>query len=214
MPRLLHLDSSADLTTSTSRAVTAAFAAAWRALGDDHTMTYRDLHRDPLPHLADAALHWHPATRPDDAVPADAAALQQELIDELFAADVVLVGSPLYNYSMPSTLKAWVDHVHVPGLTSAAPGEAPPMAGRPAVVVASRGLAYDASSPLAGSDHGTAVLELVLGEALGMDVEVITADLTLAASVPALADQAERGRAERERAITAAQDAARRLGRA
>lgn len=214
MPRLLHLDSSADLTTSTSRAVTGAFAATWQALGDDHRVTYRDLHREPLPHLADAALHWHPSSRPEGSVPAEAAALQQELIDELFAADVLLVGSPLYNYSMPSALKAWVDHVHVPGLTSAGPGETPPLAGRPAVVVASRGLAYDAGSPLAGSDHGTPVLELVLGQALGMDVEVITADLTLAASVPALADQAERGRAERADAIVAAQGAARRLGRA
>jgi len=212
MPRLLQLDSSADLVTSTSRAVTDAFATAWRALGDDHVVTVRDLHRDPLPHLADATLHWHPATRRPDPALAEAAALQQVLLDELLAADVLLVAAPLYNYSLPSSLKAWVDHVHVPGLTSAGPGSTPPLAGRPAVVVTSRGLAYDEASPFAGRDHGTPVLQLVLGDALGMAVEVITADLTLAATVPALAPQAERGQAERAEAIAAAEAAARRLG--
>ena len=210
MPTLLRVDSSVSPESSASRRLADAFTEAWQAAGG--TVIVRDLDAEPLPHLPLRGLHF--PHRPDVPEDAPARALQDEVIQQVVDADVLLIGAPMYNYSMPSTLKAWVDHVHVPGLTSAAPGEAPPMAGRPAVVVASRGLAYDASSPLAGSDHGTAVLELVLGEALGMDVEVITADLTLAASVPALADQAERGRAERERVITAAQDAARRLGRA
>lgn len=57
MPTLLHLDSSADLVRSRSRAITAVFADTWRQAGPDHTVTYRHLHRDPLPHLADPEQH-------------------------------------------------------------------------------------------------------------------------------------------------------------
>lgn len=213
MPTLLHLDSSADLATSRSRAVTAAFAEEWLACGTDHAVVRRDLHRDPLPHLADAALHWPPRLRPPEAAPpADAEALQRELIEELLGADVLVVGAPLYNYTVPSTLKAWLDHVHVPGLTAPFDQPAQPMAGRPAVVVSSRGASYDAGSPTEGWDHGVPVLELVLGQALGMAVEVITTSLTLAETVPALADQRDRARQELDAAHAAAREAARRLG--
>ena len=145
MPHLLHLDSSADAEHSRSRAITATFAAAWRGHGAGYTVSHRDLHRDPLPHLADAALHWPPRLRPDGAAPPAAAeALQRELIDELTSADVLLVGAPLYNYSLPSSLKAWIDHIHVPGVT--APFDVPtqPLAGRPAVIVSAQGASYDA----------------------------------------------------------------------
>src|SRR4051812_2232051 len=101
MPNLLHLDSSADLRTSRSRSITAAFADAWTALGPHPTVTRRDLHRNPLPPLADADLHEPPRLRPVDAAPpAEAEQLQQTLIDELVAADVLLLGAPLYNYSV------------------------------------------------------------------------------------------------------------------
>ena len=190
MPHLLHLDSSADVERSRSRAITATFAAAWREHGPGYSVSYRDLHRDPLPHLADAALHWPPRLRPDGAAPPAAAeALQQELIDELTAADVLLVGAPLYNYSLPSSLKAWIDHIHVPGVT--APFDVPtqPLAGRPAVIVSAQGASYDAHTPTEGWDHAVPVLDLILGTALGMTLTVITTSLTLAETVPALADQ-------------------------
>ena len=119
MPRLLHLDSSIDPARSRSRAITAAFVEAWRGRGDDFTVTSRDLHADPVPHLTSAASHWAPRLRqPGDVPPAAESALQQELLDELLAADVLLVGAPMYNYSLPSTLKAWIDHIHVPGITA------------------------------------------------------------------------------------------------
>src|SRR5580692_11377996 len=199
MPHLLHLDSSADVERSRSRAITATFAAAWREHGADYSVSYRDLHRDPLPHLADAAL------------PAAAEALQRELIEELTSADVLLVGAPLYNYSLPSSLKAWIDHIHVPGVT--APFDVPtqPLAGRPAVIVSAQGAAYDAHSPTEGWDHAVPVLELILGTSLGMTLTVITTSLTLAETVPALADQRDRSRAELARAHEQAAATARRL---
>lgn len=218
VPHLLHLDSSAALKNSRSREITATFADAWRAHGPDYTVTYRDLHRDPLPHLADAVLHWPPHLRPAGAAPVDPAvlagaeALQDQLIGELLAADVLLVGAPLYNYSVPSSLKAWIDHVHVPARTAPfVDAPAQPLAGRPAVVVSSRGASYDAGTPTEGRDHGVPVLEIILGTALGMKVEVITTSLTLAETVPALAPQLDRSRAELAAAHEAAAAAARRL---
>ena len=218
MPHLLHLDSAAALKNSRSREITATFAGAWRARGPEYSVTYRDLYRDPLPHLADAVLHWPPRLRPEGAASADqgvlaaAEALQDELVGELLGADVLLVGAPLYNYSVPSSLKAWIDHVHIPGRTAPFV-EVPtqPMAGRPAVVVSSRGASYDAGSPTDGWDHAVPMLKLILGTALGMSVEVITTSLTLAETVPALAAQLDRSRAELAAAHEAAAAAARRL---
>ena len=212
MPHLLHLDSSADAERSRSRAITATFATAWRDNGADYTVTHRDLHRDPLPHLADAALHWPPRLRPEGAAPPAAAeALQEELIAELISADLLLVGAPLYNYSLPSSLKAWIDHIHVPGVTAPFDVDTQPLAGRPAVIVNSQGASYDAHSPTEGWDHAVPVLDLILGTSLGMKLTVITTSLTLAESVPALADQIERSRAELASAHEKAAETAKRL---
>jgi FMN-dependent NADH-azoreductase len=173
---------------------------------------------EPVPHLADAVLHWPPRLRTEGAATADPGvlaadeALQDVLVSELLAADVLLVGAPLYNYSVPSSLKAWIDHIHIPGRTAPfvdAPEQ--PMAGRPAVVVSSRGASYDAGSPTEGWDHAVPVLELILGTALGMTVEVITTSLTLAETVPALAPQLDRSRGELAAAHKAAAEAATRL---
>ena len=186
-------------------------------------MTYRDLHASPIPHVADAALHWPQRLRPaggegaggtagaDPAAFEAAESLQDQLIGELLAADVLLVGAPMYNYSVPSSLKAWIDHVHVPGRTSPFDGKTQPLAGRPAVIVSSRGASYDTGSPTEGWDHVIPVLQLILGTALGMNVEVITTSLTLAETVPALADQLDRSRAELSAANEAAAAAARRF---
>jgi FMN-dependent NADH-azoreductase len=105
-------------------------------------------------------------------VPEAAAALQREIVDELLAADVLLVGVPVYNFSLPSTLKAWVDRVHVPGWTFAGPQ---PLAGRHAVLVTASGMAYDAGTPTAAWEHAVAALRVVLVESFGMTVHVLEA---------------------------------------
>ncbi|GAB3617675.1 NAD(P)H-dependent oxidoreductase [Okibacterium endophyticum] len=208
MPNLLHLDSSIDPANSRSRAITRTFSETWRQAGTQHTVTYRDLHADPIPHLPDAALHWAPRLRAPEAQPPVAAeVLQRELINELLAADVVLIGAPMYNYSLSSSLKAWVDHIHVPGVTTPADTDDRPLAGRHAVVVTSRGGAYDRGTPTEDWDHAVPVLRIVLGEALGMSVSVITTSLTLAESLPDLAEHVDRSRAE----LSAAHDEAQAL---
>jgi FMN-dependent NADH-azoreductase len=196
MPTLLHLDSSAD-PESRSRVITATFAQAWRAAGPDRTVIHRDLHADPLPHIPDSSLHWPERLRPAGAnPPAAAQALQRELIDELVSADVLVVGAPLYNYSMPSSLKAWVDYIHVPGITAPFDVDSQPLRGRPAVIVSARGASYDPGTPTEGWDHAVPPLQIILGQALGMEVSTILVSLTLAATVPMLADQLDRSLAE------------------
>jgi FMN-dependent NADH-azoreductase len=198
MPTLLHIDSSADLAHSRSRALTAAFADAWRARGPEYTVTRRDLHTSPLPHLETSALHWAAADRTaEESVDPAAEALRRSVIDELLAADVVVVGAPLYNYTVPSSLKAWIDRIHVPGvLAPANEGDAQPLAGRPVVTVVSRGATYDAGTPSEHWDHGSPVLELILGNALGMKHYPITVSATLADRLPALAPLADHAAAE------------------
>ncbi|WP_378147303.1 FMN-dependent NADH-azoreductase [Cnuibacter sp. UC19_7] len=215
MAVLLHLDSSSDDTGSRSRSIGKEFADAWLAAAPGNEVVHRDLHRDPLPHLADASLHWPPRLRGEGArPPADAEALQGSLIEELLAADAVLVDAPMYNYSMPSALKAWIDHIHVPGVTAPFDVPSQPLAGRPAVIVSTRGGSYDAGSPTEGWDHVVPPLTLILSEALGMTVTVIRADLTLAESVPALAEEIPRSRQEHADALAAARSLGSTLGAA
>jgi FMN-dependent NADH-azoreductase len=215
MPILLQLDSSADLVTSRSRAITATFADTWRSLGADHTVVHRDLHREPLPHLTDAALHFPPRLRLAGANPsAEQEALQQVLISELVAADVLLIGVPLYNYSMPSTLKAWIDYIHLPAVTAPFddPASQQPLAGCPAVLVSSRGGVYDAGTSTEFDDHALPALSLILANALGMTVETIVATRTLSERFGAPADEVAKQHQELAAAHESAAQAARRLG--
>lgn len=205
MPQLLHIDSSADVNTSVSRALTGLFAETWRGLGDDHTVVRRDLHREPLPHLTDAGLHYAARLRVDGEAP-DAAAekLQAELIAEVAAADVVVIGAPMYNWSLPSTLKAWIDYIHVLGTTVPFDNPDRPFAGKPVVIVSSRGNTYAPGTPGEGTDHTVPPLQQVLGVSLGMAVEVVTAELTLAdrlAPLAPLAGQAKESRSAAEESV-------------
>ena len=209
MPTLLHLDSSADLDTSRSRRLSQAVVDAWSNADPTGVVVRRDLHRDPVPHLADASLHWAQADRrPGANPPAEAETLQRVLLDELLGADIVVIGAPLYNFSIPSSLKAWIDHIHVPGVTSADTGA---LTGRPVVIATSRGIAYDAGSPTEGWDHEVPALRTLFGGALGMDVHVITTSLTLADQDPALAAQRERSEQEFAEALRSASEAGLRL---
>ncbi len=193
MPTLLHLDSSAHPDSSVTKTLTARFAEAWAAAGPGRTVVHRDLHADPLPHLENAELHF-PASQRLSAVAEEADARQNEVVAQLLSADAIVVGAPMYNYSMPSTLKAWIDRIHLPGVLTGVPEL--PLAGRPAVIVSASGAAYDPGTPSESWDHVVPPLQIVLGTALGMDVHVVTARLTLAGRAPDLAPLIPR--AERE----------------
>jgi FMN-dependent NADH-azoreductase len=182
---MLHLDSSADLTGSASRRLTARFAAGWAALG--HATVRRDLFAEQPPHLPHHQLHWAPGLRSGDgSVDPEHERYQDKLIGELLAADVVVLGAPMYNWSVPSTLKAWIDWVHVPGKTApAGPDDPAPLQGKPMVIASGRGLAYGPGS--GNVDHELAALRQLFEGSMRMVVHPVLAELTLADRVADLA---------------------------
>ncbi len=113
MVTLLHIDSSVlPGAASSSRSVGAAFVKAWEEQHPQGTVIHRDLATDPVPHMTAAA--WTAGyTAPSDRTPEQSAAFaaRLELIEELEQADAVLIGAPMHNFSIPSTLKAWLDSV-------------------------------------------------------------------------------------------------------
>jgi FMN-dependent NADH-azoreductase len=187
MATLLHLDSSLNGEQSHSRAVTAAFRKAWEAEHPEGTVVYRDLAATPLPHLDFAAV----SAGIEDA-------LRAELAAELEAADAVLIGAPMYNFTIPSTLKAWLDHVIIVGHNVGPDG---PVAGTPVTVVASRGGSYAPGTPREDYEFVQNYLEKVLTGMLGAEVDFIVPELTLARSKPEMAELIPLADASRTKAL-------------
>jgi len=105
---ILHIDSSILGENSASRGLTQAIVDQLRAQHPGASVTRMDLDADPLPPLSSRSLAGADATE---------SARAQRALDTLFAADVVVIGAPMYNFSVPSTLKAWIDRVAVAGKT-------------------------------------------------------------------------------------------------
>jgi FMN-dependent NADH-azoreductase len=200
MATLLHIDSSLfPRDGSVSRDVSASFRKAWEAEHPDGTVVYRDLAADPLPHLDGVAASSGFAP-PETHSPEQAAAnaLRDELARELEQADAVLIGAPMYNFTISSTLKAWIDHVILMGRTSGT--DSPSAAGTPTVVVASRGGGYGPGTPRESWEFAQKYLSKVLGEAMDLDVEFVVPELTLAPSTPGMESLIELAEASRAKA--------------
>ncbi|OEU96117.1 FMN-dependent NADH-azoreductase [Streptomyces oceani] len=210
MATLLHLDSSLNGEKSHSRAVTAAFRRTWEAEHPDGTVRYRDLAADPLPHMT-APAYYASFVASEERTPeqASAVALREELLEEAESADLILLGAPLYNYTISSSLKAWFDHVVTMGRTVAA--NPPSLAGKRAVVVASRGGSYQPGTPQEGNDHALPYLRMILGEKLGLETEFIIPELTLAPSTPAMSELVPQFEESQARALADAEAKAKTL---
>ncbi|MGW2775895.1 FMN-dependent NADH-azoreductase [Streptomyces olivaceoviridis] len=210
MPTLLHIDSSVFSTeASASRAVTETFRKHWEEQHPDGTVIYRDLAAEPVPHLS-AQAHVAGFVPPSAHSPEQAAAFAErvKLIEELERADAVLIGAPMYNYTIPSTLKAWLDNVILFGRTA---GETPSAKGTPVTVVASRGGSYAPGTPREGYEYVQNYLTAVLADALGMDLDFIVPELTMAPQNPAMAELVPLYEASRDQALAAAADKAKQL---
>ncbi|MEV5606948.1 NAD(P)H-dependent oxidoreductase [Streptomyces sp. NPDC052225] len=205
MATLLHIDSSVfPGSASASRTVTDAFRTAWEAEHPDGTVVYRDLSADPVPHIT-ADAHLAGFTDPATHTPEQAAAFaaRVRLIEELEQADAILIGAPMYNFSIPSTLKAWLDNVILMGRTSG-PGTQSAQ-GTPVTVVASRGGSYAPGTPREEMEYVQNFLGAALGAGLGLDVDFIVPELTMAPVNPAMAELVPLYEASREQALQAAQ---------
>ncbi|MGW7264337.1 FMN-dependent NADH-azoreductase [Streptomyces sp. NPDC054842] len=204
MATLLHIDSSVFPTAaSASRAVTDAFRNTWEEQHPDGTVIYRDLAANPVPHIS-ADAHTAGFAAPDAHTPEQAAAFAErvKLIEELEQADAVLIGAPMYNFSIPSTLKAWLDNVILIGRTAMA--EDSKLKGTPVTVVASRGGSYAPGTPREPYEYVQNYLQAVFGDSLAMDVHFIVPELTMAPQNPAMSELVPLFEASRTQALDAA----------
>ncbi len=160
---LLHIDSSILGQNSVSRAVTAAIVARLQVPGT--AVTYRDLAAEPIAHLSGAYLAA--AASPGEHSPAlqHDLALSETVLEEFLAADTVVIGAPMYNFTIPSQLKAWIDRILVAGKTFRYTEKGPEgLAGGKRVIVAiGRGGFYGAGQPAAGMDFQETYLRGVFG---------------------------------------------------
>jgi len=176
--KLLHIDSSILGANSASRELGAAWVGNWRRQHPQGAVKHLDLVRDPLAHLTGEIFSARatPEAERDGALARDVAA-DHSAINDFLAADVVVIGAPMYNFSIPSQLKAWIDRIVVAGKTFRYGANGPEglAKGKKAVVIISRGGIYSAG-PAAALDFQENYLRGVLGFIGITDIEVIRAE--------------------------------------
>lgn len=147
--KILHLDASIQGVSSSSRAISAAIVERLRSADDRLEIAYRDLAETPLPHFTLDVFE---------------SAQGKEILEEFQASDVVVIGAPLYNFTISSQLKAWIDRILVAGQTFSYSENGPKgLAGDKRVIVAlTRGAVYSDGSPFASFEHAEGLLRSVL----------------------------------------------------
>jgi FMN-dependent NADH-azoreductase len=175
---ILHIDSSIlgdnSVTRTLSADLTARFAQAPGA-----QVTYLDLASDPLEHLSGSLFA---ARAVDDAARNDAqrrdVAASDKALDDFLAADVIVIGAPMYNFSIPSQLKAWIDRVAQAGKTFRYTDKGPEglAGGKKIVIVSSRGGYYGSDSGMGHMDFQEQYLKTVFGFLGVTDIEFVRAE--------------------------------------
>jgi FMN-dependent NADH-azoreductase len=156
---ILHIDSSITGDNSVSRTLTQAIVDRLAAGRQDAEIIRRDLTAEPLPHLT-----------------LDAYA-DSSVLDEFLAADTIVIGAPMYNFSLPTQLKAWIDRILVAGKTFRYTANGPEglVQGKRVIIALARGGFYDANSQAADYEHLERYLRTVFGF-IGLDPEFVAAD--------------------------------------
>jgi len=172
---LLQVNASLFADAGASTTLANEFVEKWRAHNPDTTVLVRDFARDPVPHLTAERFQAF-LTKPEERTAAQQAhaAYSDALIDELKRADVIVLGVPMYNFDVPSTLKAYFDHIARAGVTFryTAQGAVGLLGGKKVYIFAARG-GYYVGQP---SDTQSAYLRTFLG-LLGLnDVEFVYAE--------------------------------------
>jgi len=176
---ILHIDSSPVADRSVSRKLTAKILAELKATHPDSKIIERDLARNPLPHLDGltiGAFFTPPEHR--NQMLSQAIKKSDEAVDELLAADVIVIGAPMHNFGIPSSLKAWIDHIVRTGrtfknTTSGPVGLVP--SGKKVIVVSARGGVYS-DGPMKALDHQEAYLKNVFGLIGLTDISIVRAE--------------------------------------
>ncbi|WP_233886153.1 FMN-dependent NADH-azoreductase [Paraburkholderia flagellata] len=162
--KLLHVDSSILGQGSVSRELSANVVATFRSSHADLTVTRLDLAATPIGHLTAAHLAAAQGAPVDDALKSDVA-MGQAALEAFLAADIVVIGAPMYNLGVPSQLKAWIDRISVAGKTFRYGDQGPVglCGGKKLVVASSRGGIYSEGSPAAAFDHQESYLRAAFG---------------------------------------------------
>ena len=166
--KLLHIDASILGANSVSRELTALIVGRL-TVGTQTVVTYRDLSAGNLPHLTPATLpSAHPAAAmagPLDAAGQAVRAESDRMLEEFLAADIVVIGAPMYNFTVPSQLKSWIDRILVPGKTFqyGANGVEGLAGGKRVVVAVARGGFYGPDTGAISAEHAESYLRTALG---------------------------------------------------
>ena len=166
--KLLHIDSSITGDHSVTRQMTAAIAERVRTFAPDAEVMHRDLVTNPLAHVE---LHTLPGDGTVGAVESAA------VLDEFLTADTVVIGAPMYNFTIPTQLKAWLDRILIAGKTFRYSAEGPVglASGKRVIIAVSRGGFYGAQTPMAAMEHVESYLNQVFNF-IGIQPEFVVAE--------------------------------------
>lgn len=209
---LFRLDASIRTEGSASREIADIVEAEWLVTHPGDAVERRHIGVDVLP--ADAWAHAVAGSAvPEETRSAeqrDAVSLAAALVDELVAADAILLAVPLYNFGVSQHVKTWIDLVISDPRSGAAKSRL--LAGKPVVLCTVRGGAYGAGTPREGWDHSTGYLRRILQDVWGADLTVVERELTLVGVNPALDGFTDLAAELHRGALATAREAGRALG--
>ena len=178
--KLLHIDSSALGQNSVSRQLTAQIVAKWKAGHPGTEVDYLDLAANPPSHLSADSLGFRmpPGAQEPDETQRRENAVSEALVSQFLAADVVVLGAPMYNFAIPSQLKAWIDRVAQVGRTFKYTEKGPQgLAGGKTVIVASaRGGIYSTTEGGRALEHQESYLQAIFGFFGVTDIRFVRAE--------------------------------------
>ena len=177
--KLLHIDSSVLGDNSVSRQLTAQTVAQWKARNPGTEVSYLDVAAQAPSHLNGDSLGFRlPAGSALTEVQQRENAISEALVTQFLAADVIVVGAPLYNFSVPSQLKAWIDRICQVGRTFKYTDKGPQglAGGKTVVVVSTRGGKYSISEAGNAMEHQESYLKTVFGFLGITDVRIVRAE--------------------------------------
>jgi FMN-dependent NADH-azoreductase len=177
---LLHIDSSPLGGNSASRQLTARAVSQWQAVHPGTVVEHLDLAVDAPSHLDQDSLGFRLGPNAENLTDAQRRenAVSERLVSQFLAADVVVVGAPMYNFSIPTQLKAWIDRVAQAGRTFAYTEKGPKglAGGKTVIVASSRGGMYSTNPALAAVEHQESYLKAVFGFFGITDVRIVRAE--------------------------------------
>jgi FMN-dependent NADH-azoreductase len=156
---ILHIDASINGENSASRAISRSIVDQIRTAQWGDELIYRDLAREPLPHLTLEAF------------------ADSSVLDEFLEADTIVIGAPMYNFTLPTQLKAWIDRIVVAGKTIRYTENGPEglARGKRVVIALARGGFYNGNSPTAALEHLETYLRGIFNF-IGIEPEFVVAD--------------------------------------